>query len=81
MDLHTTGGKNSDNNISAEFREQFGSTNTLEKSFSYKVVSRLSRQEGGNGNPYENGQQDSRRGEGGVEKVEPEEVTFGQFVR
>jgi hypothetical protein len=34
MDLHTTGGKNSDNNISAEFREQFGSTNTLEKSFS-----------------------------------------------
>jgi hypothetical protein len=82
IDSHTSVG-DSDHRFSAEFREQFGSaTNTpIEENFSYKVVGRLSRWEGGNRNPYENGQQDGTRGEGGVEKVEPEKVTFGVFLR
>ena len=66
----------SDHEYSTEFREQFGSANTPiieEKNFSYDVVGRLSRWEGGNGNPYENGQ--------GIEKVEPEKITFWIFLR
>ncbi|OEU20832.1 DUF389-domain-containing protein [Fragilariopsis cylindrus CCMP1102] len=65
----------SDHEYSTEFRAQFGSAKTPieQKSFSYDVVGRLSRWEGGNGNPYENGQ--------GIEKVEPEKITFWIFLR
>ncbi|MGK3744971.1 MAG: hypothetical protein ACI8RD_003007 [Bacillariaceae sp.] len=66
---------------SAEFRGLYGSTNaypTIEKNFSYKVVDRLSKWEGGKANPYQNphgGEEDK------VESVEPEKITFVEFLR
>jgi hypothetical protein len=72
----------SDQLQSAEFRGLYGSTDTyptIEKSFSYKVVDRLSKWEGGKTNPYQNPQRGGE--EGKVETVEPETVTFLDFLR
>jgi len=78
----STSGRNSDNEQSAEFRAKFGSIKTpVEKSFSYKVVGRLSRWEGGNTNPYMNSQKDDGNDDGNFETAEPEKVTVGEFLR
>jgi len=73
----------SDKEQSAEFRAKFGSTTRLEKSFSYNVVGRLSRWEGGNTNPYMNSQKDDGDGDenGNVDTAEQKEVTVGDFLR
>jgi len=72
----------SDQLQSAEFRDLYGSTNAypiVEKSFSYKVVDRLSKWEGGKANPYQNPQHNGE--EDKVETVEPETITFLEFLR
>ena len=73
----------SDKEQSAEFRAKFGSTTRVEKSFSYNVVGRLSRWEGGNTNPYMNSQKDDGNGDenGNVDTAEQKEVTVGDFLR
>jgi len=77
------GTEESDKEQSAEFRAKFGSTTRVEKSFSYNVVGRLSRWEGGNTNPYMNSQKDDGDGDenGNVDTAEQKEVTVGDFLR
>jgi len=86
LSLSATGDRDdSDYDQSAEFRAKFGSSGTclppLEKSFSYKVVGRLSRWEGGNTNPYMNSENNSEDGYVEEGETEPEKVTFGEFLR
>lgn len=84
---------NSDHMHENDFRARYGSATEggrsgmpMKKSFSYKVVGRLSRWEGGGGNPYQNlNNLDGGAGEGGEGKspevIIPETISCVEFCR
>ena len=70
-------------NLSSEFNAKYGRPvrrPSLEKDFSYKVVGRLSRWEGGNSTPYQQGKLETGPN-GKLEDDEPEKVTFTEFLK
>ena len=74
----------SDHHASSEFNAKFGkpaeSPATEDKNFGYKVVGRLSRWEGGNSTPYQQGKLEAGA-DANLEDVEPEKITFREFVK
>lgn len=68
-----------------EFHAKFGSTDSnpvIEKDFSYDVVGRLSRWEGGRiNNPYQNTKQNNSQSDERVFLVAQEDISLGEFCR
>lgn len=68
-----------------EFHAKFGSTDSnpvIEKDFSYDVVGRLSRWEGGRiNNPYQNTKQNNAQSDERIFLVAQEDISLGEFCR